>query len=186
MKNESWGVLIDSFDSIFKKNFGKMMLQFNSSTGALSLKKIPESIVMICGGVIGLELVNYLNLINQINFILMRNTYLGFCMEQTWHKSYMCWIFTAHRWTRSETIYFIYHDSNNLIFWLILKGIDMEVSKAFQKILVKQGIQFKLEQKVVAADKSGDKIRVDIESVKNPENKSSVNYNKSLWLMRPR
>ena len=50
----------------------------------------------------------------------------------------------------------------------------MEVSKAFQKILVKQGIQFKLEHKVVAADKSGDKIRVDIESVKNPENKSSV------------
>ena len=67
-----------------------MMFQFNSSTGALSLKKIPESIVMIGGGVIGLELVNYLNLINQINFILMRNTYLGFCMEQTWHKSYMC------------------------------------------------------------------------------------------------
>ena len=51
------------------------MLKFNSSTGALSLKKIPESIVMIGGGVIGLELVNYLNLINQINFILMRNTY---------------------------------------------------------------------------------------------------------------
>ncbi len=57
----------------------------------------------------------------------------------------------------------------------------MEVSKAFQKILVKQGIQFKLEHKVVGADKSGDKIRVDIESVKNPENKSSVNEIKSFW-----
>ncbi len=30
-----------------------------SSTGALSLKKVPESIVMIGGGVIGLELVSF-------------------------------------------------------------------------------------------------------------------------------
>ena len=32
-----------------------------SSTGALSLKKVPESIVMIGGGVIGLELVRIFN-----------------------------------------------------------------------------------------------------------------------------
>ena len=28
------------------------------------------------------------------------------------------------------------------------QGIDMEVSKSFQKILTKQGLQFKMEQKV--------------------------------------
>ena len=50
----------------------------------------------------------------------------------------------------------------------------MEVSKAFQKILTKQGISFKLENKVVSADKSGPTIKVDIESVKNPTNKETV------------
>jgi len=103
-----------------------------SSTGALSLKKIPESIVMIGGGVIGLEL------------------------GSVWSRL----------GTKVTCVEFLPHIGG--------QGIDMEVSKAFQKILVKQGIQFKLEQKVVAADKSGDKIRVDIESVKNPENKSSL------------
>lgn len=50
----------------------------------------------------------------------------------------------------------------------------MEVSKAFQRILTKQGVEFKLEQKVIAADKSGPQIKVEIESVKNPNNKETV------------
>jgi dihydrolipoamide dehydrogenase len=54
------------------------------------------------------------------------------------------------------------------------QGIDMEVSKAFQKILAKQGIKFRLETKVTSAEKTGDKVRVQLESVKTPGQKESV------------
>ena len=56
------------------------------------------------------------------------------------------------------------------------QGIDMEVSKAFQKILTKQGVQFKLEHKVIGADKSGAQVKVNVESVKNPGTKETVIY----------
>ena len=57
----------------------------------------------------------------------------------------------------------------------------MEVSKSFQKILTKQGLQFKMEQKVLSADKSGPQIKVEIESVKNPGTKSTVCFFSSLF-----
>ena len=46
-------------------------------------------------------------------------------------------------------------------------GIDMEVSKNFQRILKKQGLDFKLDTKVTAASRDGNTIRVAIEGVKN-------------------
>lgn len=46
-------------------------------------------------------------------------------------------------------------------------GIDAEVSKSFQKILSKQGINFKLGTKVTGATKSGGGIKVAVESVKD-------------------
>uniref|UniRef100_U5EY83 Dihydrolipoyl dehydrogenase n=1 Tax=Corethrella appendiculata TaxID=1370023 RepID=U5EY83_9DIPT len=46
-------------------------------------------------------------------------------------------------------------------------GIDGEVSKTFQKILVKQHIQFKLNTKVLGAQRNGDKVNVQVESVKD-------------------
>ena len=61
-------------------------------------------------------------------------------------------------------------------FLALTSGIDMEVSKAFQKILTKQGITFKLENKVVSADKSGPTIKVEIESVKDANKKETVRY----------
>jgi dihydrolipoamide dehydrogenase len=54
------------------------------------------------------------------------------------------------------------------------QGIDMEVSKAFQKILVKQGVEFKLDYKVMSADKSGQTIKVQIESAKDSNVKQTV------------
>ena len=54
------------------------------------------------------------------------------------------------------------------------QGIDMEVSKAFQRILTKQGIQFKLDNKVTGADTSGSLIKVNIESAKNAAQKETV------------
>lgn len=53
-------------------------------------------------------------------------------------------------------------------------GIDGEVSKSFQKILVKQGINFKLGTKVTAAKKEGGVIKVSVEEVKNPDKKEEV------------
>lgn len=42
-------------------------------------------------------------------------------------------------------------------------GMDTEVAKAFQKILTKQGLKFKLGYKVVGATRSGDSVTVKLE-----------------------
>ncbi len=96
-----------------------------SSTGALSLKKVPETMTIIGGGVIGLEL------------------------GSVWSRL----------GTKVTCVEFLAHVGG--------MGIDMELSKAFQKTLTKQGIQFKLQQKVMSADVSDpNKILVNIEAVK--------------------
>ena len=46
-------------------------------------------------------------------------------------------------------------------------GIDAEISKQFQRIMTKQGLKFKLNTKVTAASREGDKVRVTIEGVKD-------------------
>ena len=46
-------------------------------------------------------------------------------------------------------------------------GIDMEISKNFQKICKKQGLKFKLNTKVVGARKDGDKVVISVEGVKD-------------------
>lgn len=53
-------------------------------------------------------------------------------------------------------------------------GIDGEVSKSFQKILTKQGMQFKLGNKVMGAQKSGGIVKVAIEDAKNSDKKEEV------------
>ena len=46
-------------------------------------------------------------------------------------------------------------------------GIDMEVSKQFQRLCVKQGLKFKLNTKVTAAKREGEKVKVSVEGVKD-------------------
>jgi dihydrolipoamide dehydrogenase len=46
-------------------------------------------------------------------------------------------------------------------------GIDAEVSKTFQKVLTKQGMQFKLGTKVTGAQRTGNGVTVSVESVKD-------------------
>ncbi|XP_063227616.1 dihydrolipoyl dehydrogenase, mitochondrial isoform X2 [Bacillus rossius redtenbacheri] len=53
-------------------------------------------------------------------------------------------------------------------------GIDQEVSKAFQRVLVKQGLQFKLGTKVTSAAREGGNIRVAVENVKDPGKKEEL------------
>ena len=54
------------------------------------------------------------------------------------------------------------------------QGIDMEISKNFQRILQKQGLKFKLQTKVIGAEKSNGKIKVHTEAVKDPSKTETV------------
>jgi pyruvate/2-oxoglutarate dehydrogenase complex dihydrolipoamide dehydrogenase (E3) component len=44
--------------------------------------------------------------------------------------------------------------------------MDAEVSKAAQKVLKKQGLDFKLSTKVLGGDTSGDKVKLEVEAAK--------------------
>jgi len=97
-----------------------------SSTGALSLKKVPEKLVLIGAGVIGVEL--------------------------------------GSVWSRlgSEVVAveFLGHIGG--------MGIDMEISKNFQRVMTKQGLKFKLNTKVTGATRNADgKITVSLEGAKD-------------------
>ncbi|XP_005910979.2 dihydrolipoyl dehydrogenase, mitochondrial [Bos mutus] len=94
-----------------------------SSTGALSLKKVPEKLVVIGAGVIGVEL------------------------GSVWQRL----------GADVTAVEFLGHVGG--------VGIDMEISKNFQRILQKQGFKFKLNTKVTGATKKSDgKIDVSIEA----------------------
>lgn len=53
-------------------------------------------------------------------------------------------------------------------------GIDGEVSQSLQKILAKQGLNFKLNTKVTAATRKGSEIVVSVENAKDPSKKEDV------------
>ena len=95
-----------------------------SSTGALSFQKVPGHLVVVGGGVIGLELGSV-------------------------------WARLGARVTVVE-----YLDT-------ILGGMDGEVSKQFQRMLAKQGFDFKLGAKVTAVARKGKGASVTFEPV-NP------------------
>jgi pyruvate/2-oxoglutarate dehydrogenase complex dihydrolipoamide dehydrogenase (E3) component len=44
--------------------------------------------------------------------------------------------------------------------------MDTEIAKAAQKILKKQGMDFKLNTKVMSADTSGEKIKLQVDAAK--------------------
>lgn len=91
-----------------------------SSTGALSLSKVPKTMIVIGGGVIGLE------------------------MGTVWNR-------LGAKITVVE-----YMDR-------ILAGMDNEISKETQKIMTKQGLEFKLSAKVMSATSGANGVDVVIE-----------------------
>jgi dihydrolipoamide dehydrogenase len=97
-----------------------------SSTGALSFDKVPGHLVVVGGGVIGLELGSV-------------------------------WARLGARVTVVE-----YLDT-------ILGGMDSEVAKQFQRMLAKQGMEFRLGAKVTAVARSGKGATVTFEPVKGGE-----------------
>jgi len=97
-----------------------------SSTGGIALKSVPQNMVVVGGGVIGLELGSV-------------------------------WARLGAKVTVVE-----YLDT-------ILGGMDSEVSKQFQRMLAKQGMDFKLGAKVTAVEKAGAGAKVTFEPVKGGE-----------------
>jgi len=97
-----------------------------SSTGALEFQKVPERLIVVGGGVIGLEL--------------------------------------GSVWSRlgSKVTVVEYLDK-------ILGPMDGEVSRQFQRMLEKQGIEFKMSAKVTRVEKSGKGAKVTFEPVKGGE-----------------
>ncbi len=94
-----------------------------SSTGALELSKVPGHLVVVGGGVIGLE------------------------MGSVWKR------------LGAKVTVVEYLDT-------ILGTMDDDVSKQFQRILAKQGMDFKLGSKVTDVKKSGKGAKVTFEPVK--------------------
>lgn len=103
-----------------------------SSTGALSLEKVPKRLIVIGAGVIGLEL------------------------GSVWQR------------LGAEVIAVEFSPTIGGL------GIDGEVSKTLQKILTKQGVNFRLGSKVTAAKRQGNDIIVSIEDAKDPSKKEDV------------
>ncbi|KPF57218.1 dihydrolipoyl dehydrogenase [Rhizobium sp. AAP116] len=97
-----------------------------SSTGGIALEKVPAKMIVVGGGVIGLEL--------------------------------------GSVWSRlgAKVTVIEYLDT-------ILGGMDAEVSKQFQRILAKQGMEFNLGAKVTGVVKSGEGAKVTFEPVKGGE-----------------
>ena len=94
-----------------------------SSTGAIALDKVPEHIVVVGGGVIGLE------------------------MGSVWGR------------LGAKVTVVEYLDK-------LLGGMDGEVSKQFQRILAKQGMDIKVGAKVTGVENTGKGAKVSFEPVK--------------------
>ena len=94
--------------------------QIVSSTGALELEKVPGKLVVVGGGVIGLELGSVWNRLGS------EVTVVEFMPK-------------------------------------ILGPMDADVSKQFQRILKKQGMEFKLSSKVTGVEKKGKGLAVSVE-----------------------
>jgi len=97
--------------------------QVVTSTGALALEKVPEHLIVIGGGVIGLEL------------------------GSVWRRL----------GAKVTVVEFLDR---------IVATMDTEIGGAYQKILQKQGIEFKLGTKVTAAKKTGGKVTLSLEPAK--------------------
>ncbi len=97
-----------------------------TSTGALELDKVPEHLLVVGAGVIGLEL--------------------------------------GSVWTRLGARVTVVEFLDR-----ILPGTDSEVARQFQRMLQKQGLEFKLGTKVTSVEKNGDRLVARLEPARGGE-----------------
>ncbi|GAB0136021.1 hypothetical protein EsDP_00004339 [Epichloe bromicola] len=95
-----------------------------TSTGAIALEKIPETMIVIGGGIIGLE------------------------MASVWSRL----------GTKVTVVEFLGQIGG--------PGMDAEIAKATHKLFKKQGMEFKLNTKVISGDSSGDKVSLNVDAAK--------------------
>ena len=107
-----------------------------SSTGALSLNKVPKKLAVIGGGYIGLE------------------------MGSVWSR------------LGAEVTVIEYLE-------YITPGMDREISEEFKKILLKQGIKFKLGSKVNSVKKTNKGVLINFTELKNSK-EDSLEFDKVL------
>ena len=107
-----------------------------SSTGALSLSKVPKKLAVIGGGYIGLE------------------------MGSVWSRL----------GAEVTVIEYLEH---------ITPGMDREISEEFKKILLKQGIKFKLGSKVNSVKKTNKGVLINFTELKNSK-EDSLEFDKVL------
>merc|ERR1712228_338835 len=107
-----------------------------SSTGALSFDSVPESLLVIGAGVIGLEL--------------------------------------GSVWSRLGSKVTVVEFADR-----ICPGIDKDYATKFQRLLTKQGIDFKLNEGVKTVTKKGNKLSVSIEANKD-KTMSTMEFDKVL------
>jgi dihydrolipoamide dehydrogenase len=91
-----------------------------TSTGALTLAEVPKHLVLIGGGIIGLE------------------------MGVVWHRL----------GAKVTVVEFLDR---------IVPGVDLEVAKEMQKLLKKQGFDFRLSTKVTKAERATEGVRLSLE-----------------------
>jgi dihydrolipoamide dehydrogenase len=109
-----------------------------SSTGAIALEKVPEKMIVIGGGIIGLE------------------------MGSVWSRL----------GAKVTVVEFLGQVGG--------PGMDLEIAKASQKILKKQGLEFKLNTKVMSGDVGSDKISLKVEAAKGGKEETVREENASL------
>ena len=107
-----------------------------SSTGALSLNKVPKKLAVIGGGYIGLEMGSV-------------RSRLGAAVT---------------------VIEYLDH---------ITPGMDREISNEFKKILIKQGIKFRLSSKVNSVKSNNQDVSINFTDIKNSKDES-MNFDKVL------
>ena len=117
--------------------------QIVSSTGALSLQKVPGKMVVIGGGIIGLEMGSvWSRLGSEVTVVEFLNSIGGVGIDE-----------------EISSVLF-----NFLSLTIGTNGI---FRKQFQKSLTKQGLKFKLSTKVLSAEKKDGKVVVTTEAAKD-------------------
>ena len=123
------------------------------STGALDLKEIPKSMVVIGGGVIGLEMGSvYKRLGADVTVVEYLGTSTAFSRNND--KKF------------KESLCFYTHELDRLI-----PGTDNEIAKEFLKTLKKQKFKFEMGMKVLNAETGADGVTLTLEPAKGGDQK---------------
>jgi dihydrolipoamide dehydrogenase len=120
-----------------------------TSTGAIALQEVPKRMIVIGGGIIGLEMVS---VGPEINTLTWTDTTLG----------------QASVWSRLGSQVTVVE----FLGQIGGPGMDADIAKQSQKILGKQGIKFKTNTKVTKGDASGDIVKIDVEAAKGGKNET--------------